>query len=121
MDFFLLWVTPVWLFFYPCVAVVDPCVAVFDPCVAVVDFQVYTSSLRKLYEREVRDFMEAAKQKLGIARLDRKGGIQINNKSSSMGHINLILSRGGEGKAQTILKNNFLAPDYSYTEGNPKV
>ncbi len=34
--------------------------------------QVYTSSLSKLYDREVKEFMEAAKQKVA-PRLERKG------------------------------------------------
>ncbi|KAK2160905.1 hypothetical protein LSH36_125g04005 [Paralvinella palmiformis] len=36
--------------------------------------KVYTSSLSKLYDREVRDFIESSKQKLAVVKQEKKGG-----------------------------------------------
>jgi hypothetical protein len=41
------------------------------------------SSLRKLYDQEVREFFETAKQNLGMTKLDRKGISVDRNESGT--------------------------------------
>lgn len=70
--------------------------------------KVYTTSLNKLYDREVKDFMELIKQGISMSRSDRKGSLatgtlghqgskSANNSSSSSSLNKSYDSRGRSG------------------------
>ena len=72
---------------------------------------MYTSSLSKLYDREVKDFLEAAKNKLQ-PRFERKGslvpgqGVPLRGSSQSLNrtlNLDAKMSRGG---SQTTLDSD---------------
>ncbi|ELT89930.1 hypothetical protein CAPTEDRAFT_229168 [Capitella teleta] len=59
--------------------------------------KVYMSSLRKLYDHEVREFFENAKQKLGMTKFDRKGSLIPPQKGQSGSSSSLNKASEGKG------------------------
>ena len=52
-------------------------VFLYNYCNLILYFKVYTTNLSRLYDREVKDFMEAAKNKIA-PKMERKGNTEIN-------------------------------------------